>query len=456
MMDLKRLLNPSFPNAPWDESIARIMAAALEAVEPGKATENALQQNPDLVAISGFGENPNAYQHVFVIGAGKAGAPMAGAVHRLLGSRVDDGIVIVKEGYSGGTLQYGNIKIIEAGHPIPDKRGVLGTRKIMRLLETAGPKHLIICLISGGGSALLTAPVAGVQLPDIQKLTALLLACGASIYEINTLRKHLDLVKGGGLARLAHPATILTLILSDVVGDPLDIIASGPTVPDPSSYKDAFQVLEHYQLVNQVPNSIRTHLQRGIDGEIEETPKPGDLLFEKAGNFIIGSNFQAAQAALHQAQSEGLECLLLTTFLQGEARQAGRLLASIARQIARTHQPIAPPACIVVGGETTVTIKGQGLGGRNQEIALAAVEDLAGLDNIALVTLATDGGDGPTDAAGAIVTGETFAKAKRLGLDPNDFLSRNDSYHFFDQLAGLLKPGPTQTNVNDLAFIFAF
>jgi glycerate 2-kinase len=465
-MDPHKLMNPSFPPEPWGGAIARIMAAALEAVEPGKATEKAIQQIPDTLIFDGAGNYSNRYRRVFVVGAGKAGAPMASKINSLLGSRlsdgtldnglVDEGIVIVKEGYSGGTVRYGNIKIVEAGHPIPDERGVRSTQEIFHLLKKTDPKDLVICLISGGGSALMTAPVEGVQLSDIQKLTATLLACGATIDEINTLRKHLDLVKGGGLARLASPATVLTLILSDVVGDPLDIIASGPTVPDPSTFQDAYRVLEHYQILNQIPNSILNHLRRGIAGEIDETPKTGDSLFDKVLNIVIGSNIQAAQAALIQAQTEGFASMLLTTFLQGEAQHAGHFLASIARQIARTNQPIPRPACIIAGGETTVTIKGNGMGGRNQEIALATVEDLAGLDQVALVTLATDGGDGPTNAAGAIVTGETDDRAIRLGLIPKDFLARNDSYHFFDQLDGLLKPGPTQTNVNDLVFIYAF
>ncbi len=247
-----------------------------------------------------------------------------------------------------------------------------------------------------------------------------------------------------------------TLVLSDVIGDPLDVIASGPTYPDPTSYHDAYRVLERYNLPEEMPSAILDHLERGRHGELPETPKPGDHIFARAQYEVIGNNFQAAQAALEQAQREGLNTLLLTTSLQGEARQAGRFLAAIARQSALSGQPVARPACLIAGGETTVTLQGEGLGGRNQELALGAVSDLAGLQNTLLVTLATDGGDGPTDAAGAVASGETLQQARAQGLDPQDFLRRNDAYAFFEQMGGLIKTGPTLTNVNDLAFLFLF
>jgi hydroxypyruvate reductase len=321
-------------------------------------------------------------------------------------------------------------------------------------LNASEPGDLVICLISGGASALLTMPVTGVSLADLQALTSLLLACGANINEINTLRKHLDQVKGGQLARLAQPARVASLILSDVVGSPLDVIGSGPSVPDSSSFADAYAVLERYGLLGKAPVSIVKYLQRGCQGGAPETPKPDDPLFDRVQNVIIGSNQQAADAALQEALAEGFSAMLLTTYLQGEARQAGRWLAAIARQIASNGQPLQPPACLVVGGETTVTILGDGQGGRNQEMALGAVEDLANLPGAVLVTLATDGGDGPTDAAGAVVTGETLQRALQLGLRPGDYLRRNDAYHFFQGLGDLLVTGPTGTNVNDLAFLF--
>ena len=376
---------------------------------------------------------------------------MVHAAVKILGNYLTQALIIVKEGYATEIEGQPNAHILEAGHPIPDQRGVAATQRIIKLLQHTRPNDIVICLISGGGSALLVSPVAGLTLDDLKSLTSALLASGATINEINTIRKHLSKVKGGNLARLAAPAQLTTLILSDVVGDPLDVIASGPTVPDPTTYEEAQDILKRYQI--SMPK-ITTLLQRGqID--LAETPKPKDPLFNNVHNLIIGSNRQAAQAAISQAQEEGFNTQLLTTYLQGEARQAGRFLGAIARQIERTDHPIPQPACIVVGGETTVTLRGDGLGGRNTELALSAVEEISGLNNIALVTLATDGGDGPTDAAGAVVTGDTLARALQLGLTPADFLARNDSYNFFEPLGDLLKPGPTMTNVNDLAFLIA-
>jgi hydroxypyruvate reductase len=401
---------------------------------------------------------------MFIVGAGKAGAPMAEAAAEMLGDRLHAGMVIVKDGHLGDWrpdsrpgLPY-QLDFMEAGHPVPDQRGVVGGQRIRQLLASVTADDLVLALISGGGSALLVAPVESVSLADLQALTNALLASGASIDEINTLRKHLDRLKGGGLAQFCRPAHVAALVLSDVIGDPLDVIASGPTVPDPSTFDDAWHILEKYDLIERIPPEIPAYLQRGRDGREPETPKPGEALFGRVHNVLIGSNRQAAEAALRQAQEEGFHPLLLTTWLQGEARQAGRFLAAALRQAAADGQPATRPACIIAGGETTVTLAGAdgGLGGRNQELALAAVHDLAGLPDVALVTLATDGGDGPTDAAGAVVTGATLERARLAGLDPAHFLKRNDSYRFFAGLGDLLRTGPTRTNVNDLAFLFTF
>jgi hydroxypyruvate reductase len=265
----------------------------------------------------------------------------------------------------------------------------------------------------------------------------------------------LSQVKGGGLSRLAFPSQTVTLILSDVIGDPLDVIASGPTVPDPTTFEDALKIVEKLKIRKELPASILDHLIAGKRGHIPETPKSGDQCFIKTQNVVIGNNYQAAQGAIKQAKALGFNTLLLTTFLSGEAREAGRFLASIARQIERSGDPVALPACIIAGGETTVTIKGNGKGGRNQELALASVEELAGLDNIILITLATDGEDGPTEAAGAVVTGKTLNQARQIGLNPTEYLQQNDSHSFFNHLEDLLQPGPTGTNVCDLALIVA-
>ena len=404
--------------------------------------------------------NLGQIRRVLLVGAGKAGAPMAQAAAAILGEHLSQGLVIVKEGYTDQSNQLPPYTVIEAGHPVPDERGVQGAQRIRELLGQAQADDLVICLISGGGSALLVSPVEGVSLADLQDLTGALLGCGASINEINTLRKHLEQLKGGGLARLAAPAQVAALALSDVIGDPLEVIASGPTSPDPSTFQEAMDILQGYGLLEKAPPGVLAHLRRGLAGAVSETPKAEDKIFANVHNVIIGSNRQAAQAALEMAQSVGYNTLLLTTRLQGEARQAGRFLAAIARQTAVSGQPLSKPACLITGGETTVTLsssaaQGGSLGGRNQELALGAASDLAGLPGVLLVTLATDGGDGPTDAAGAAVTGETLQRARQLGLDPQDFLERNDAYHFFERLGDLLKTGPTNTNVNDLTFIFA-
>jgi hydroxypyruvate reductase len=467
------LLTDSLRAAPWGSAVARIMAAALDAVDPAAAIHRYLRRDGSLLHAGERTYDLRHYQRVFVVGAGKAGTPMARAAAEIVGDQLAGGVVLVKS-YGDAEIENAELKvqnerprdqfsilnsqfsIVPAGHPIPDERGVAGARRIARLLDQTTERDLVIALISGGGSALLTLPAEGIGLAELQALTNILLRCGANINEINTLRKHLDQAKGGGLARLAQPASVLTLVLSDVIGSPLDVIGSGPTVPDTSSFGDAYAVLERYDVVADTPAPIVDRLRRGMAGQIAETPKPGDQQFARVQNLIVGSNPQAAAAALGAARAAGFNTLLLTTFLQAEAREAGRVLAAVARELADSGQPLARPACLIAGGETTVTLRGAGRGGRNQELALAAVPDLAGLPDVALVALATDGGDGPTDAAGAVATGATLARANALGLDPAAHLARNDAYPFFEALGDLLKPGPTETNVNDLAFVFAF
>lgn len=462
-MDRFDLYSHSIRAHPWGARIRRVLQAALDAVEPGKAIRHHLHLDGfgTLVASSGKISQSyalNEYEKVFLIGAGKAGLPMVQATANLLGNRISAGAVIVKSGQlkDSKTTIGQHVKLYEAGHPVPDESGVNATKQILDLVHSAGINDLVICLISGGGSALLTQPAEGITLEDLQELTRLLLASGASINEINTLRKHLDLVKGGGLAQETAPAQILTLILSDVIGDPLDMIASGPTVPDSTTYQDAWYVLEKYQLLDKIPNEVLNRISAGLQGKLPETPKPGYPIFNNVTNLIIGSNLLAANAALMQARLEGFNPLLLTTYLQGEARQAGKFFAALAHQIAASDEPVSRPACLIAGGETTVMLRGQGLGGRNQELALGAVQDMAGLEKMLLVTLATDGDDGPTDAAGAVVNGETLVRAEKLGMKPEVYLANNDSYHFFEPLGDLLVPGSTQTNVNDLVFLFAF
>lgn len=459
-MNPRLFLTQSLKTSPHGEAVTRILAAALEAVDPFMAVKKSMKRSQNILTIHDRTYDLDHYEHVFVCGFGKASLPMTKATKEILDKFYTSGIAITKTIPSQEALclykQVPGLVVIQAAHPVPDNTSLESTRQVIDLLKTTGENDLVLFLISGGGSALLTSPVFQLKLQDIQSLTRSLLASGANIGEINTLRKHLSQVKGGNLARLAAPAQVVTLILSDVIGDPLDVIASGPTVPDPTTYEDALAIVEKYQLVATLPDSILDHLLRGVRGEIPETPKAEEPFFKKTQNFVIGNNYQAAQAAKLQAIAEGFNAEILTSSLEGEARQVAPYLTSIARQIVDTGDPIPPPACVIAGGETTVTITGEGKGGRNQELALAAVNLLKNRKGLMLITLATDGEDGPTDAAGAVVSGDSYAAACSLGLDPLEFLSRNDSYHFFDLLGDLLKPGPTGTNVCDLSFIFAF
>jgi hydroxypyruvate reductase len=345
------------------------------------------------------------------------------------------------------------IHVTEAGHPVPDEAGLEGASQIVRFLERVGGKDLVFFLISGGGSALLPYPFEGLTLEDKQLVTKVLLDAGANIHEINTLRKHLSRVKGGRLAKIAHPATLISLILSDVIGDDLDSIASGPTVPDRSTFQDCWDIMDKYQIIDEFPSSVSEFLTRGIRGDIDETPKPGDPVFERTLNLIIGSNIQAVKAAATKASGLGYNTLILSTFVEGETRDVARVHAAIAREIRNSGNPIESPACVISGGETTVTMRGKGKGGRNQEFILAGALDIEGLEDVVLLSAGTDGTDGPTDAAGAIADGLTVTRARKINLDPVASLRDNDSYHFFQALDDLIITGPTFTNVMDLRII---
>lgn len=438
-------MTQSLQRAPWGSQVAEILFSAIQAVDPYQAVSRFLFLSGDQLHLGQQTYNLRKNRRIYLVGAGKAGLPMAQAVVDRLGRWIVDGLVIVKEGY-GGTANIGPVRIVEAGHPIPDQRGLAATRSMLDMLELTTPEDLVLVVLSGGGSALLTAPVSGVSLEDMQVLTNLLLASGAHIEEINRVRKQLDTVKGGGLARVAAPTPLAALILSDVVGDPLDLIASGPTVPPTFRWQSVNEVVKRYQLDDQLPSSVLKALRY--------PPQPPLLTSAPPNNILVGNNEMAARAALQKAEQLGFNTHLLTTSLQGEARLVGNQMSAQLRTYA--EEGAARPALWVAGGETTVTLQGDGLGGRNQELALSAVEVLAGLQNTALVTLATDGGDGPTDAAGAVVTGETMQRASRLGLNAQTALSNNDSHPFFSKLGDCLVPGPTRTNVNDLVFLFLF
>jgi len=390
------------------------------------------------------------YKNLFVIGAGKATAPMAAALEDILEERISEGIIIVKYDHLADLQR---INLIEAGHPLPDPNGEKGADAILNLAKKSGKDDLIFCLISGGGSALLPLPFNGITLKDKQDTIKVLLSCGATIHEINTLRKHTSKIKGGRLAQAAFPATIISLILSDVVGDDLDIIASGPTVPDSSSFADCMEILERYHIKDKIPESILNHIESGISGKTPETPKADDPAFKRTQNLIIASNIESLMAAKEKAERLQYNVILLSSMIVGETRYAAQIHGAIAKEIIKTGNPISPPACILSGGETTVTISGNGLGGRNQEFALAAAIDISGHKNVVVLSGGTDGTDGPTDAAGAFSDTYTLERAKEMGLNPHHFLANNDAYHFFEKLDDLLITGPTNTNVMDLRIL---
>jgi glycerate 2-kinase len=377
---------------------------------------------------------------VFLLGAGKASGAMAAAAEDVLGDRVAGGFVVVKDGY-GARLRHG--EIAEAGHPVPDSRGLDASGRLLELARAAGEDDLIVFLVSGGGSALTPAPAPPVTLAEEQELTRLLLASGATIGELNAVRKHLSLLKGGQLARAAWPARVLTLALSDVIGDPLDVIASGPTAPDPTTFADALEVLAQRGLSGRMPASIARRLQAGRAGEIQETPKPGDRLFERVENIVIGNNALVTDAAVATASRLGLRVDFATRELQGEARDVARDFVARARRL-------TPPACLIAGGETTVTVRGQGKGGRCQEFALAAALELGPTDHITILAAGTDGTDGPTDASGAIVDGGSVERGAAAGADARRALADNDAYAFLRASRDLIVSGPTRTNLLDL------
>jgi glycerate 2-kinase len=430
----------------------QLQQAALAAADPAEAVYKFMSRVGDQILIADRSYDLREFDRIFLIGAGKAAVPMADAVSEVLRDRLDRGVIITKYHHADRPLP-DRIRVHEAGHPVPDQHSVAATRDLTALLDQVTPRDLIVCVISGGGSALMTLPAEGISLADLQATTQLLLRAGATIHQINTIRKHLDVVKGGGLARLANGAPLITLILSDVIGDDLSVIASGPTVPDPSTFAEAWHIVQQFDLIDQLPAAVSARLRRGANGDIADTPKPGDPIFDHVRTAIIGSNAQAAQAAEKTARQLKFNTLLLTTQAQGEAREIAKVAAAIAAEIARYNRPVAKPACVIIGGETTVTLKGHGLGGRNQEIALAAAIAIEGMPHTLIAALGTDGTDGPTDAAGAIATGETIGRGRSIGLGAQMHLANNDAYHFFQPLGDLIITGPTGTNVNDLLFI---
>lgn len=433
-----------------------IFTQALDAADPYRAVMNHVSLSGGTLSAGGAAYDLDRFTRIIVTGAGKGTALMAKAMEEILGNRIDQGIIIVEYGH-GRPLK----KIVqrEAAHPLPDESGMRATAEIRELLKAAGEKSLVICLLSGGASSLLVAPAEGISLNDKRVTTELLLSAGANIHDLNTVRKHLSAVKGGRLAETAYPATIITVILSDVIGDRLDVIASGPTVPDRTTFRDALNVVHKYSLENELPRGVFSLLNRGVAGEIADTPKGEAAFFQKTRNIIAGSIRRSLDAAQKRAEELGFETELVASELEGEAKNAARILASKALTVRSSLGPGDRPRCLLSGGETTVTVRGTGRGGRNQELALAFALEIEGVKGVTLLSAGTDGTDGPTDAAGGIVDGTTAVKARQHGLGPEQFLNNNDSYTFFqkfDTLTGEqahLVIGPTGTNVMDIQII---
>lgn len=434
------------------QNLQDIFNSAIAAVDPYNAVLNAVNVEHGQLQVDGRGYDLTEFEHIIVVGAGKATARMALAIESLLGAKISTGLIVIKDGHAAHLTI---IEQVEASHPVPNEAGITGTQRILQMMHSADEKTLVICLISGGASALLVAPAYGLTLQDKQDATRLLLNAGASIAELNAVRKHLSMVKGGRLARAAYPAQVVTLLISDVIGDHIDVIASGPTAPDDSSFADAWEVILKYNLQEMLPHSISNYLQRGLSGKEPETVKPGDPCLDKTHNLIIASIRQALIAASAAAVRLGFAAKVISDTLQGEARDAARFLAQAACT-EHIEMKTGQRRCLLCGGETTVTVRGCGKGGRNQEFALVFAMEIAGWQGVALLSAGTDGTDGPNDAAGAMVDGTTVLHAIEQGIEPMRYLEDNDSYTFFQQLddkGAHFKTGPTGTNVMDIQIV---
>jgi glycerate 2-kinase len=391
--------------------------------------------------------HPPETGRLIVVGAGKASGAMAAAVEEAWGDRVAEGLVAVKDGYVAPTSR---VQLAEAGHPVPDERGAAAARAIRALVEAATADDLVMVLLSGGGSALTPAPAPPVTLADKQAVTRLLLSAGANINQLNAVRKHCSLLKGGQLARAAAPARVHALLLSDVIGDPLDVIASGPTAPDESTFAEALGMLDRLGVRERAPRSVIERLESGARGQVPETPKSDDPLFARVSNVVIGNNQLVVDAAQRRAAELGFAAHVLARSLEGEAREAAKRFVELRQSIRAGRGPVAAPACLIAGGETTVTVRGRGTGGRCQEFALAAALEMEGLEGVVILAAGTDGTDGPTTAAGALADGESCRRAREQGHDPVASLTDNDSNRIFAALGDLVVTGPTNTNLLDL------
>ena len=458
---------PTKPTSELRGQALEIFYHALVAVDPARLVREVVgrgtARRAPTLKIDSKSYTLKEFNGVYAVGFGKASAPMAQVLEEILGGWLKGGIVVVKEGHA---LPLKKIKILESGHPVPDRRSQEAAMTLLdwantevqrlkgsrvqgsRALQTK--RDLVFCLVTGGGSALLCAPPGDISLEEVKTATSLLLASGAEIKEVNTVRKHLSLIHGGRLARALYPATVINLVVSDVVGDVLDMVSSGPTLPDPSTYKGALEIVSKYGLAKRLPERVYEYLKRGVSGEVEETPKEGDVCFQDVHTFLLGSNMRALEAAKEKAIGLGYNTRILGSSFTGEAREVARVFSSKAREYREGDNPPSGPACLLAGGETTVTLKGDGRGGRNQEFALASAMEIEGLEGVVILSGGTDGNDGPTEAAGAVVDGTTCRRARELGMEAEDFLMRNDSHTFFCRLGDHIITGPTHTNVMDI------
>lgn len=427
-----------------------IFNQGLEAVNPRDCIHACCKRENNILKVNSKTYNLDRFKDIIVIGAGKACASMALAVEEILLDRITAGIVIVKYDHVENLKK---IEIVEAGHPIPDENSIYGTEKLINMVKKTDETTLVICLISGGGSSLMCLPANGLSLEDKQKTTNTLLSCNATIHEINAIRKHLSCIKGGLLANAVFPAPLICPVLSDIVGDNLDIIASGPCVADNNTFAQCLDIIKNHDIKNHLPDTILHHLKQGSKNLIPETPKQENQIFQNVFHTIIANNFQSLLSAQKKAEDLRYNTLILSSMIEGQTIDVSNIHTAIARQILATENPLKPPACILSGGETTVNLKGAGKGGRNQEFALASAIKIEGLKNTVVLSAGTDGTDGPTDAAGAIADHTSAQRAAALGMKPELFLKENNAYPFFDRLSDLFKTGPTNTNVMDLRII---
>jgi len=427
----------------------QILIAGIDKVLPEKLIKASLRLKDNWLFIGNLRFNLEVIENIYVIGAGKASAMMGSGVEKILGSRISDGHIVVKYGHSC-KLNY--IKVSESGHPVPDASGLNATRLILEIASKARRNDLVLCLLSGGGSSLLTDLPAGSSLSEVISVNDFLIKSGANIKEINTVRKHLSMIKGGQLARAVGQASLVSLILSDVPGDPLDVIASGPTTPDTTTFKQAKDILDKYSLTESAPPGIIEYLNKGVLGIIPETAKPDDPAFENCFNILIGNNYLALEASKQKALELNIEAVIMDAQLEGDTNSTAEFIQETLLKF-KLDKGVQKPVCLLYGGETTVKVTGSGLGGRNQHLALLFAGMLRTLSGITILCAGTDGTDGPTDAAGAVVDSFTFPDAISKKIDPEKYLSEFDSYNFFKKAGGHIITGPTMTNVMDIIVV---